>query len=191
MEDAARWWVNMNRRLPTRKRTWHSLEKALLQYSEKKDKSAAEWRVNMRPMMPGETYADFAAGLRDVVGRNNVKGHVLWAQFYRCLDKTTRKLVRQAPRPETLEDAVAKATEIDDPVDNVAQGMVNMGLPWATAPMPHLIPMMRMVGQMIPGIGSMVLPAAVLINVGTSEGSNRDQVESSGDESDAKLRKRS
>ncbi|KAE9293030.1 hypothetical protein PF008_g24911 [Phytophthora fragariae] len=30
MENAARWWVNMNRRLPTRKKTWSNLKKALL-----------------------------------------------------------------------------------------------------------------------------------------------------------------
>ncbi|EGZ16795.1 hypothetical protein PHYSODRAFT_379416, partial [Phytophthora sojae] len=97
MEDAAKWWVSMNRRLPKRKRTWSNLKKALLRrYGERKDKSAAEWRVNMRPLMPGETYADFAAELRDVIGPNN----------------NTRKLVQQEPKPKTLEEAVEKATEI-------------------------------------------------------------------------------
>ncbi|EGZ04816.1 hypothetical protein PHYSODRAFT_398273, partial [Phytophthora sojae] len=171
MEDAARWWVNMNRRLPERQRTWKNLKKALLRrYGERKDKSAAEWRVGMRPMMPGETYADFAAGLRDVVGINNVRERVLLAQFYRCLDKTTRKLVKQAPRPKTLEEAVDKATEIDDPVDNVAQGMMNIGLQWATAPQPYLIPMMGTSGQTIPGIGGMGLPAEMLGNAHETKG---------------------
>ncbi|GMF56166.1 unnamed protein product [Phytophthora fragariaefolia] len=73
----------------------------------------------MRPMMPGETYANFAADLRVVVGRNNVSKQVLLTQFYRCLDKTTRKLVRQELMPKTLEEAVNKGTEIDDPIDNV------------------------------------------------------------------------
>ncbi|KAE9106876.1 hypothetical protein PF010_g12469 [Phytophthora fragariae] len=127
MENAARWWANMNRQLPKWKRTWSNLKKGLLRrYGEKKDKSAAEWRVSMRPMMPGETYADFVAGLRDVVGRNHVSERALLAHFYRCLDKTSRKLVRQG------------WTEIDDPMDNVAQGMLNVGLPWATAPRPYL-----------------------------------------------------
>ncbi|GMF39711.1 unnamed protein product [Phytophthora fragariaefolia] len=69
MENAARWWVNMNRQLPKQKRMWSTLKRSLSRrYGEKKDNSAAEWRVSMRPMMPGETYADFAARLRDVVG---------------------------------------------------------------------------------------------------------------------------
>ncbi|GMF48286.1 unnamed protein product [Phytophthora fragariaefolia] len=147
------------------------LEKSLLRrYGERKDKSAAEWRVSMRPMMPGETYADFAAGLRDVVGRNNVSERVLLAQFYRCLDKTTRKLVRQEPRPKTLEEAVDKATEIDDPIDNVAQGMMNIGLPWATAPRPYLIPMVGTTGQTIPGIGGMGLPTGMLNSASANDG---------------------
>ncbi|POM63931.1 LOW QUALITY PROTEIN: Hypothetical protein PHPALM_20615 [Phytophthora palmivora] len=65
----------------------------------KLDKSTAEWRVNMRRMMPGETHADFTVGLRDVVGRNN-------------------KLVKQRPKPKALEEVVEKATEIDDQMDN-------------------------------------------------------------------------
>ncbi|KAE8982621.1 hypothetical protein PR002_g23481 [Phytophthora rubi] len=157
MENAAKWWVDMDRRLPERKRTWSNLKKALLRrYGEKLDKSTAEWRVSMRRMMPGETYADFAAGLRDVVGRNRVRERVLLAQFYRCLDKTTRKLVKQAPKPTTLEEAMEKATEIDDPMDNVAQGMINIGQAWATAPSRYVIPMDGTMGQtnVIPGITS-------------------------------------
>lgn len=156
LENAARWWVNMNRKLPRRKRTWTNLKQSLLRrYGEKLDKSAAEWRVSMRRMMPGETYADFAAGLRDVVGRNRVSERVLLAQFCRCLDKTTKKLVNQAPEPKTLEEAADKATEIDDPMDNVAQGMLNISQPWATAPSPYLVPMTGTTGQtlVIPGIG--------------------------------------
>ncbi|KAE8958610.1 hypothetical protein PF011_g30707 [Phytophthora fragariae] len=43
MDDAAKRWVNMNRRLPERKRTWTNLKKALLRrYTEKLDKSAAD-----------------------------------------------------------------------------------------------------------------------------------------------------
>ncbi|GMF29635.1 unnamed protein product [Phytophthora lilii] len=107
-------------------------------------------------MMPGETYADFAAVLRDLTGQNNISERVLLAQFYRSLDKTTRQLVKQRPKPRTLEEAVDKATEIDDPIDNVAQGMQNIGHAWATAPNPYLAPMDGTTSQvmMIPGLGS-------------------------------------
>uniref|UniRef100_H3H7L3 Uncharacterized protein n=1 Tax=Phytophthora ramorum TaxID=164328 RepID=H3H7L3_PHYRM len=82
--------------------------------------------------MPGETFADFAAGLRDLTGQN------------------------RTPKPQTLEQAVDKATEIDDPIDNVAQGMQNIGQAWATAPNPYLISMNGTTGQtmMLPGVGS-------------------------------------
>uniref|UniRef100_H3H6E0 Peptidase A2 domain-containing protein n=1 Tax=Phytophthora ramorum TaxID=164328 RepID=H3H6E0_PHYRM len=72
------------------------------------------------------------------------------------LDKTTRQLVKQTPKPQTLEQAVDKATEIDDPIDNVAQGMQNIGQAWATAPNPYLISMNGTTGQtmMLPGVGS-------------------------------------
>ncbi|KAI9990389.1 hypothetical protein PInf_021356 [Phytophthora infestans] len=40
-------------------------------------------------------------------------------------------LVKQEPVPTTLEQAVDKATAIDDPIDNVARGMVNIdGRSW-------------------------------------------------------------
>ncbi|KAG2837943.1 hypothetical protein PC116_g7692 [Phytophthora cactorum] len=115
-------------------------------------------------MMPGEMYADFAAGLRDLVGRNKASERVLLAQFYRCLVKTTQKLVKQGKEPRTLEEAVDCPTEIDDPMDNVAQGMRNTGQPWATAPSPYLVPMAGMTGQtaVIPGIGGPGLPADVM-----------------------------
>ncbi|OWZ03866.1 hypothetical protein PHMEG_00024327 [Phytophthora megakarya] len=102
--------VNLNRRLEPRKQTWKYLKKALLRrYGERLDKSVAEWRVNSRVMMHSrvmmsdETYADFAAGLRQAAGRNHVSERVFLAQFYRCLDKTTRKLVLQRQKPKTLE----------------------------------------------------------------------------------------
>jgi hypothetical protein len=44
MENAAKWWVDVDGRMPDRKRTWTNLKKALLRrYGEKLDKSAAEW----------------------------------------------------------------------------------------------------------------------------------------------------
>lgn len=169
MENAARWWVNMDRRLKDRKRRWTYLKKALLRrYGERLDKSAAEWRVNSRRMWPGETYADYAAVLREVVGKNRVSERVLLAQFYRCLDKTTRKLVQQKPKPKTLEKAVAKATKIDDPMENVALGMSNIGQAWATAPSPYLVPMAGTMGQtmVIPGVGGAGLPAGMAAMAG-------------------------
>ncbi|KAG4057077.1 hypothetical protein PC123_g7862 [Phytophthora cactorum] len=52
-----------------RKRAWTNLNKALLRrYAAKLDKLAAEWRVNMRRLMPGKTYVDFAEGLGAIVG---------------------------------------------------------------------------------------------------------------------------
>ncbi|GMF57766.1 unnamed protein product [Phytophthora fragariaefolia] len=159
LENAATWWVDMNRRMPESEKTWKNLKKALLRrYGEKLDKSTAKWRVSMRRMMPGETYADFAAGLRSCVGRNRVSERVLLAQFYRCLEKTTRKLVKQRPKPKTLEEAVDKATDIDDPMENVAQGMINIGQSWATAPSHHVVAMegtMRPTA-IIPGLSSAV-----------------------------------
>ncbi|KAE8885942.1 hypothetical protein PF003_g30097 [Phytophthora fragariae] len=160
-EDAARWWVNLNRRLKEHKKRWSYLKRALLRrYGERLDKATAEWRVNSRVLMPGETYADFGAGLRSAAGRNKVRERVFVAQFIRCLDKTTRKLVLQDPKPKTLEKAIKKATKIDDPYDNVARGMTNIGQPWPSAPTANLAPMTSNAGQttVIPGIGSMNLP---------------------------------
>ncbi|GMF53442.1 unnamed protein product [Phytophthora fragariaefolia] len=44
------------------------------------------------------------------------------------------------PAPETLEEAVGKATKIDDPIDNVARGMRNIGQSWAVV-MPGMVQM--------------------------------------------------
>lgn len=154
--NAAKWFVQMNQELRRRERTWTRLKSALTRrYGERPDKSAAEWRVSQRRMMPGETYADFAAGLRDLTGQNRISERVLLAQFYRNLDKTTRQLVRLHPKPKRLEDAVDKATKIDDPMGNVAQGMQNIGQPWATAPNSYFIPMEGTTGQLMiaPGVG--------------------------------------
>lgn len=62
--------------------------------------------------MPGETYADYAAVLRELVGKNRVSERVLLAQFYRYIDKTTKKLVQQEPKPKTLERAVTKTRRL-------------------------------------------------------------------------------
>jgi hypothetical protein len=165
MDSASRWWVTMNRKLTPQERTWTTLKTALLRrYGERLDISAAEWRVNQRQMMPGETYADFAAGLRDATGRNLVEERVLLAQFYRCLNLTVKQLVKQR-NPLTLEHAVDFATEIDDTNANVAQGMQNIGQPWATAPSPYLIPMAGTTGQtmVIPGVGGTGLPLDAML----------------------------
>ncbi|KAE8981168.1 hypothetical protein PR001_g24075, partial [Phytophthora rubi] len=94
-DSAARWWVQLDRKLRDRERTWTKLKASLLRrYGERPDKAMAEWRVGQRRMMPGETYADFAAALRDLCGNNRVRERVLLAQFYRSLDRTTRLLVK-------------------------------------------------------------------------------------------------
>ncbi|KAE9312181.1 hypothetical protein PF001_g9367 [Phytophthora fragariae] len=135
MDTAARWWVNMDRRMKDRKRTWTHLKKALRRrFGERLDSTKAALRVQNRPWMQGETHADYAAALREVVGRNKVDDTILLAQFYRCLDKTTRLLVRDKKRPKTLEEAAELAAKSDDSQDNVAQGMQHIGQPWPTAP---------------------------------------------------------
>ncbi|OWZ08380.1 hypothetical protein PHMEG_00019095 [Phytophthora megakarya] len=179
MENASKWWVDMDRRMPERKRTRKNLKRALLRrYGEKLDKSTAEWRVNMRQMMPGETHADFAAGLRDVVGRDNVSERVLLAQFYRNLDKTTKKLVKLKPKPRMLEEAVEKATEIDDPMDNIAHGMMNIGQSWATAPSRYFIPMDGTTGKtsVIPGVSGTGMDAKMTGSVDDVDGSGKRAV---------------
>jgi hypothetical protein len=116
----------------------------------------AEWRVYQRMMYPGETFADFAAGLRELTGQNHVSERTLLSQLYRNLDKTTRMLLKQELAPATLEQAVDKATAIDDPIDNVAQGMLNIGQAWATAPSAFSVPMNGTMGNVaiVPGVGS-------------------------------------
>ncbi|KAE9160915.1 hypothetical protein PF002_g32507 [Phytophthora fragariae] len=132
----------MDQELPSAEKTWTKLESALMRrYGERPDQAMAEWRVYQRMMYPGETFADFAAGLRDLTGQNHVSERTLLAQFYRNLVKTTRMLVKQDPVPVTLEQAVDKATAIDDPIDNVAQGILNIGQAWATAPNAFTVPM--------------------------------------------------
>ncbi|GMF27866.1 unnamed protein product [Phytophthora lilii] len=136
-DNAGQWYVQMDQELADNEKTWPKLKAALLRrYGERLDMSMAEWRVSRRHMMPGETYADFAAGLRDLTGQNHISERVLLAQFYRSLDKTTRQLVKQRPKPRTLKEAVDKATEIDDPIDNVAQGMKNIGQAGLPRPIP-------------------------------------------------------
>ncbi|GMF38698.1 unnamed protein product [Phytophthora fragariaefolia] len=156
-DSAARWWVQLDRKLRDRERTWTKLKSSLLRrYGERPDKSMAEWRVTQRRMMPGETYADFAAALRDLCGNNRTKEHMLLAQFYRSLDWTTRLLVNQKPRPRTLGEAVDKAAETDDPIDNVAHGMENIGQAFVTAPDSYVVPASGTTGHMaiILGVGS-------------------------------------
>ncbi|GMF20629.1 unnamed protein product [Phytophthora fragariaefolia] len=77
---------------------------------------------------------------------------------------TTRKLVKQASKPTILKKWVDKATEIDDPMDSVAQGMLNIGQAWATAPSRYIVPIDGTRGQtnVIPRIPSGTGIAAVL-----------------------------
>jgi hypothetical protein len=156
LDNAAGWWVQMDQELPVEEKTWTRLKSALMRrYGERPDQAMAEWRVYQRMLYPGETLADFAAGLRDLTGQNHVSERTLLSQFYRNLDKTTRMLVKQDPVPTTLEQAVDKATAIDDPIDNVAQGMMNIGQAWATAPNAFAVPMSGTMGSVaiVPGVG--------------------------------------
>lgn len=126
MGDAASWWVDFNRRLVDTERTWTHLNQALLRrYGPKEDISLAEYRVNTRARGNTESHANYAAALQKAAGRSRVSERVLMAQFYRGMDKTTRQLVKQQ-EPENLEGAVIRATEIDDPMEN----LVNIGQAW-------------------------------------------------------------
>ncbi|GMF32679.1 unnamed protein product [Phytophthora fragariaefolia] len=92
-EDAAKFWVQMNKELTRTEKTWSRLKAAMVRrYGERPDLAAAEWRVMQRRMYPGETFADFASGLRDASDQNRVREETLLGQFYRCLEKTTRQL---------------------------------------------------------------------------------------------------
>ncbi|KAE8908293.1 hypothetical protein PF005_g25518 [Phytophthora fragariae] len=72
-EDAAKSWVQINKELVGADRTWSKLKESLtLCYGERPDQALAKWRVMSRPLLRGETYADFAAGLRDAAGQNEV-----------------------------------------------------------------------------------------------------------------------
>ncbi|KAJ8528709.1 hypothetical protein ON010_g14619 [Phytophthora cinnamomi] len=105
-DSAARWWIQLDHKLRDSERTWTRLKSSpLRRYGERSEKSMAEWRVTQRRMMPGETYVDFAAALRDLCGNNRIKERMLLVQFYRSLDRTTRLLVKQRPKSRTLEEA--------------------------------------------------------------------------------------
>lgn len=151
------WHVLMDQRLHNRDRTWSNLKRALLRrYGERLDRAAAERRVNNRVRGRGESYADFAAGLRKAAGRNHVSERVLLAQFYRCLDLTVRALIKMRPEPKTLEDAVDKALDVDDRDENVALGLAEIGHPW---PQEHGPQMMHTTEDgedtiVVPGVGS-------------------------------------
>ncbi|KAG2779819.1 hypothetical protein PC129_g15004 [Phytophthora cactorum] len=78
-----------------------------------------------RTLQPGETFADFASGLRDAAGQNPVREETLLGQFYRELEKTTRQLVKLAPTTTTRR-LMMRATMWP-------RGMRNIGQPWATS----------------------------------------------------------
>ncbi|OWY93052.1 LOW QUALITY PROTEIN: hypothetical protein PHMEG_00037690 [Phytophthora megakarya] len=165
-DDAARWWVNLNRGLKESKQRWSYLKKALTRrYGEKLDSAVAEWRVNSRVLMAGESYADFGAGLRSAAGRNKVREKVLVAAFLRNLDRTTRSLLLQGPKPKTLEKAIKQATKYEDPYSNVAPGTATVGPPRATAASTsYMMPMMSTTGQtaLIPGVGAIDVPDEIV-----------------------------
>ncbi|KAK1928917.1 hypothetical protein P3T76_015557 [Phytophthora citrophthora] len=154
-DDAARFWAQVDLGMRPEMRTWSYLKAALKRrYGQRPDKSQAELRVNQRYLMPGETFADFAAGLRDDRGETKMSERVLLAQFIRNLPKTTRQLIRES-KPKTLDKAVDKATEVDDPFDNVAQGIKNIGQEWITAQMTYPIAVGAASGHamVVPGVG--------------------------------------
>ncbi|KAE9160116.1 hypothetical protein PF002_g32694, partial [Phytophthora fragariae] len=158
-EDAAKPWVQINKELVGADRTWSKLKESLtLRYRERPDQAQAEWRVMSRPLLRGETYADFAAGLRDAAGQNEVQERTFLDSLYRGLSITTRQLVKLPPTPSTLSEAVKKAMMIDDSGQNVTNGMKSIGQAWATAMTPAAVQMNGTTGSLrvVPGIGSMM-----------------------------------
>ncbi|KAK1938999.1 hypothetical protein P3T76_009074 [Phytophthora citrophthora] len=163
-ENAARWWVNRDRRTPARERTWTHLKRGQLQmYAPPQNLEDAEWRVNTRMMIAGESYADYAAGLREAADRNPVEERVFLVQFYRNLDRTTRQLVKQQSVPRTLEKAVEKATQLSNQLENVARGMHNIGQTFPAAHVTHLLQVNNPSGTtvMIPDAGRVSVPGEV------------------------------
>ncbi|KAG2793741.1 hypothetical protein PC112_g23314 [Phytophthora cactorum] len=123
---AAKSWVQIHKELARHERTWTKLKEALVRrYGERPDLVQAEWRVMQRTLQPGETFADFASGLRDAAGQNPVREETLLGQFYRELEKTTRQLVKLAPTTTTRR-LMMRATMWP-------RGMRNIGQPWATS----------------------------------------------------------
>ncbi|KAE9357902.1 hypothetical protein PR003_g1570 [Phytophthora rubi] len=158
-EDAAKSWVQINKELVGADRTWSKLKESLmLRYGERPDQAQAEWRVMSRPLLRGESYADFAAGLRDAAGQNEVQERTFLDSFYRGLSITTHQLVKLPPTPSTLNEAVKKAMVIDDAGQNVTNGMKSIGQAWATAMTPAAVHMNGTTGSLrvVPGIGSMM-----------------------------------
>ncbi|KAK1941523.1 hypothetical protein P3T76_007389 [Phytophthora citrophthora] len=163
MDNAARWWVNYDRRLRPEVRTWTNLKEGLLQrYGPPVNLDEAEWRVNSRKMFHGESYADFAAGLREAAERNDVEERVFLAQFYREIDRVTRQLVKQPPVPRTLEQAVRKARDLNDPLETVAPRMQNLGQTDMNGPaaVPIQLTDANQATMVVPGIGGIKLPVA-------------------------------
>ncbi|OWY97295.1 hypothetical protein PHMEG_00032216 [Phytophthora megakarya] len=137
--------------------------------------------MNNGSRLYGESYNDFAEGLREAADRNRVSERVFLAQYYRNLDRTTRQLVRMKPTPKTLEEAVAKTNKIDDPSDNITQGISNVGQTIQTAPQAQLVTVAGTTGQtvVIPGIGGISLPAELteaVVNATASEPPNKEAV---------------
>ncbi|OWZ12257.1 LOW QUALITY PROTEIN: hypothetical protein PHMEG_00014613 [Phytophthora megakarya] len=141
-DNAARWWVNLNRGLKEPKKRCSYLKKASIRrYGERLNRAVAEWRVNSGVGMAGESYADFGAGLRSAAGRDKVSERVLVAAFIRNLGRTIRSLLLQDPKPKRLEKTIKKATKYEYPYVNVVQGTTNMGPPRAVVPTTHMMPM--------------------------------------------------
>ncbi|GMF38966.1 unnamed protein product [Phytophthora fragariaefolia] len=153
-------------------RTWTRLKQALVRrYGERLDLAQTECQGMQRIMQPGETFADFASGLRGAAGQNKVREETLPGQLYRGLEKPTRQPVKLAPTPMTLGEAVEKTSKIDDSNYDVALDMMHIGQRWTMAEPQTAAQMHGTVGamQVIPGIGSTPVEAtdATALTVGT------------------------
>lgn len=118
-ESAFDWRVSIDRQLVHGRRTdlmtWTYLKKLLLQrFGVRRKRADVELLVTQRGKFGTETYMDYAAQLRQIVGRTRVRERVLLDQFYRQLRTSVSTLVQdRRPRPKTIEDAARIASRID------------------------------------------------------------------------------
>ncbi|KAE9325463.1 hypothetical protein PR003_g16476 [Phytophthora rubi] len=154
---------------------WNDEELYYVVGNKSQDDAAKSWvQINKELVGHERTWSKLKEALVYETRRDRTvfgKRETLLGQFYRGLENTTRQLVKLAPTPTTLGEAVDKATKIDDSSYNVARSMRNIGQPWATSTTQTAIQMDGTTGAMrvIPGIGSMPADMMGDLTVGGNE----------------------
>lgn len=160
--DAADWLVSVHRQLDDQAKTFTHLRQLLTQrYGERPNVTAAKARMYQTWWTAGQTFSDYAALLRRVVGNNPVTEQELVEQFINGIPDTVRPWVSTAePKPRTVEEAAALASQIHDPTQNVARGMQLIGQQYVTGRSRGPMTVLGTMGeaQVIPGVG-VVSPA--------------------------------